>query len=169
MRTTFLWALIGFCAFGLLVFVWFRVGPRAQNVEQKRAAARMEKLAALQTENEKHKTYAWGDKAKGVVHVPVDRAVELVIADLHKKIVHASGAKVEVPYPYGLSQPVAAAASPAPGGSPVPAGSPAAGGSPAPAGSPGASPASPKAMASPASKAAVSPTPGATAAPTKNP
>lgn len=146
---------MGFCAFGLLVFVWFRLGPRAENIEQKRAAARMEKLAALQAENDKQKTYAWGDQAKGVVHVPIHRAVELVIADLPKKAVHASGTKVEVPYPYGLAQPVAAASSPA--------------GSPAPAGSPGASPASPKAMASPASKAAASPTPGASAAPTQKP
>jgi hypothetical protein len=51
-----------------------------------RAAERAKALADLQNENaQKLGTYGWVDKAKGTVQIPIDRAMELAIAELNSK------------------------------------------------------------------------------------
>ena len=51
-----------------------------------RAAERAKAYADLQAENAKKlETYAWADKAKGAVQIPIKRAMELAIAELNSK------------------------------------------------------------------------------------
>ena len=75
-----------FGVFGL--FVWALMGaiPRGTDYEQTRAAARTEKLKKA-TEEAKAATdgYGWVDKDKGIVRVPVRRAMELSVAELAQK------------------------------------------------------------------------------------
>jgi hypothetical protein len=87
----------------------------------------LKNLADLAVENQKTlASYHWVDKEKGIVGVPIDRAMELEIADLSAKHPHAAG-------PITL---------PAPSPTPAPSGSPAQKPAPSPATSqPSASPA----------------------------
>ena len=133
-----------FALFGLIVLAVIGPSPRTSDYEEARAKKRMEKLKALREETQKDlTTYAWIDKNKGAARIPIDRAMEVTVADLAQK----------KPAPAG---PIAAPAAQAP-----PAGA-----SPAPAASqqPGAAqPAQPSAPAgSPAAQGAVSPAPPAT-------
>jgi hypothetical protein len=149
-----------FALFGVIVLAIIGPMPRGSDYEEKRAKERMEKLKTVHEDAEKAlNTYAWIDKAKGVVQVPISRAMELTVAQL-------AGQK---PAPAG---PIAAPqeqVAPAPG-SPAPAASPKAGAAqpaaspaaPAPAVS-AASPAQP--VASPATQASVSPSPAAQTSP----
>ncbi|MEI8293510.1 MAG: hypothetical protein WCG66_05875 [bacterium] len=51
-----------------------------------RDAERVKNLADLRAENEvKLKTYAWVDRAKGSVQIPIDEAMKLVLAELSAK------------------------------------------------------------------------------------
>jgi hypothetical protein len=78
-----------------------------------RAAERAKAYADLQAENAKKlENYAWVDKAKGAVQIPIERAMELVIPELNSK----------QPVPAG---PIATPA-PSPVASPSPAVTPAA-------------------------------------------
>lgn len=125
-----------FTLFGGIVLALIGPAPRGNDYEQKRAKSREEKLKTLRQEDAKTlTTYGWIDKNKGVVRIPIARAMELTIAELaHKK-----------PAPAGpIATPVPSAAS-------TPAGSPAA--SPTPSVAPAASPATPPA------KPAISPAP----------
>ena len=146
-----------FALFGVIVLAIIGPMPRGSDYEEKRAKERMEKLKTVHEDAEKAlNTYAWIDKAKGVVQVPISRAMELTVAQL-------AGQK---PAPAG---PIAAPqekVAPAPG-SPAPAASPKAGAAqPAPAVS-AASPAQP--VASPATQASVSPSPAAQTSPAAGP
>jgi hypothetical protein len=60
--------------------------PRGDKYEQKRAQARRDKLKAA-TEEWKPavEKYSWVDKEKGVVRVPVQRAMELSLAELAQR------------------------------------------------------------------------------------
>ena len=83
-----------------------------------RAAERAKALADLQNENaQKLGTYGWVDKAKGTVQIPIDRAMELAIAELNSK----------QPVPAGPIATPAASPEAAPAASPTatPAGQPA--------------------------------------------
>lgn len=73
-------------------------------VDQQTAEVRLKNLAELNTENQKILTqYRWIDKNKGVVGIPINRAMDLVVAQLQANKPHAAG-------PINTS----AAASPAP-------------------------------------------------------
>jgi hypothetical protein len=141
-----------FVLFGLIVLAVIGPSPRTSDYEETREKKRMEKLTALQEESQKElTTYAWVDKNKGVARIPIDRAMEVTVADLAQK----------KPAPAG---PIATPAAQAP-----PAAAPPAGGSPAPAASqqPGtAQPAQPSVPAgSPAGQGAASPPPAAQQSP----
>ena len=85
-----------------------------------RAAERPKALADLQNENaQKLGTYGWVDKAKGTVQIPIDRAMELAIAELNSKQPVPAG-PIATPAP---SPEAAPAASPTatPAGQPAPA------------------------------------------------
>src|SRR5215475_1038064 len=141
--STWLGVVFLFVLFGLIVLAVIGPSPRSSDFEETRAKKRMEKLKALREETQNDlTTYAWVDKNKGVARIPIDRAMELTVADLAQK----------KPAPAG---PIATPAAQAP-----PAAAPPTGGSPAPAAhqQPGtAQPAQPSAPAgSPAAQSAAS-------------
>ena len=112
-----------FAFFGLLALVIVRAAPRGDTYEEKRAKARAEKLEASQKENMAAlTTYAWVDKAKGVVRIPIANAMELTAAELAQKKPVAAGliAAVETsPAPQSPASPAASTPSPTPTASPV--------------------------------------------------
>ena len=140
-----------FLLFGLIVLAVIGPSPRTSDYEETRAKKRMERLKALHEETQKDlTTYGWVDKNKGVARIPIDRAMEITVADLAQK----------KPAPAGpIATPAAVSPAPAvpqqqgvpkPGQSTLPAVSPAGqtAGSPSPAAqqtSPAPAPAAPAA------------------------
>ena len=146
-----------FALFGIIVLAVIGPAPRGSTYEETRAKKRMENLKTVRDESAKAlTTYGWIDKNKGIAHIPIDRAMELTVADLAQQKPAPAGS-IATPEP----QAAAAPASPAPG-SPSPGASPQR--SPAqPAASPAQAPASPSPAASqPPPGAAASPVPGKT-------
>jgi hypothetical protein len=136
-----------FALFGVIVLAIIGPAPRRSDYEETRAKKRVENLKTLREEADKALTsYGWIDKNKGVARVPIERAMELTVADLAKQKPAPAG-----PIATPESQATASA-----GASPVPA-------SPAPAGSPQSGGASP--AASPAAQAPASPSPAAQSSP----
>lgn len=120
----------------LLMFLFLAIvvavigpAPRGDTYEQQRAQNREKKLKDLRDEDAKALTgYAWIDKNKGSVRIPIERAMQLTVADLANKKPTAAGP---------IATPVAeASAAPAgPGAaSPAPSASAQASGTPKPAG-----------------------------------
>ena len=73
---------------------------------------RLKNLAQLNAENERILTqYRWVDKAKGVVGIPIDRAMSLVLTELQSIQPHPAGP---------ISTPPPAAESPSPGAGATP-------------------------------------------------
>jgi hypothetical protein len=143
-----------FVLFGVIVLAVIGPSPRTSDYEETRATKRMEKLKTLREESQKElTTYAWVDKNKGVARIPIDRAMEVTVADLAQKKPAPAG-----PIATPAAQTVPAGASPAPAASQQPGtAQPAQPGAPAgsPAGQRAASPPpatqqSPPASASPA-------------------
>ena len=143
-----------FVLFGLIVLAVIGPSPRTSDYEETRAKKRMEKLKTLHEETQKElTTYAWVDKNKGVARIPIERAMEVTVADLAQKKPAPAG-----PIATPAAQAAPAGASPAPAASQQPGtAQPAQSSAPAgtPAGQGGASPApaaqqSPPAPASPA-------------------
>jgi hypothetical protein len=147
-----------FVLFGVIVLAIIGPTPRQSDYEEARAKKRMENLKTLREESDKAlTTYGWIDKNKGAARIPIERAMELTVAELAKQKPARAG-PIATPQ---AQAPAGAAASPAPA-APAPVGSPPGGGSPA---------ALPSAQApvSPA-PAAQSPSPGpASPSPTKSP
>src|SRR5437868_7976886 len=114
-----------FLFFGVFVLVLIVLSPRGNNYEAKRAEQRLETLKKVQAEaNTELRSYAWVDKNKGVVRVPIDRAMELTVTALAQKA-PAPANPIESPTPAGQTSPTASpAASASPGQSPTPATSP---------------------------------------------
>ena len=135
-----------FALFGIIVLAVIGPAPRGSTYEETRAKKRMENLKTVRDEAAKAlTTYGWIDKNKGIAHVPIDRAMELAVAELAQKKPAPAG-------PIATPEPQAAAA-PA---SPAPA-------SPAPGASPQTSPA--QSAASPPAQTPVSPSPAASQPP----
>ncbi len=83
---TWLGIVLLFAIFGLFVWVVMGAMPHDDNYEKKRSQARSEKLKT--TMDEAHGTldhYGWVDKQKGIVHVPVRRAMELSLPELAQR------------------------------------------------------------------------------------
>lgn len=86
MLGTWLGVVLLFAIFGLFVWVVMGAMPRGDDYEQKRAAARVEKLKTTREEaGAALNKYGWVDKAKGAVRVPIQRAMELSVAELAQK------------------------------------------------------------------------------------
>ncbi len=103
-----------FVLFGLIVLAVIGPSPRTSDYEEARAKKRMEKLKALHEETQKDlTTYAWVDKTKGVARIPIDRAMEVTVANLAQKKPAPSG-----PIATPAAQTAPAGASPAPAASP---------------------------------------------------
>jgi hypothetical protein len=148
--STWLGIVLLFGLFGVIVFAIIGPMPRGSDYEEMRAKKRMENLKTAHEDAEKSLNgYAWVDKTKGVVRIPITRAMELTVAELMQK----------KPAPAGPITTPAAQASAAPG-SPAPAASAKPGAQPV--GSPSA--AASAASASPAAQTAASPSQQAPAA-----
>ena len=149
--STWLGIVLLFALFGLIVLAIIGPSPRGSDYEETRAKKRMENLKTVREDAEKAlNTYAWVDKNKGVVRIPINRAMELTTTGLSK----------QKPAPAGpIASPQAQSPGPA---SPAPAGSPKAGAA-QPAGSPSAAAAA--ASAAPATQPAASPSPAAQTSP----
>ena len=103
-----------FVLFGLIVLAVIGPSPRTSDYEETRAKKRVEKLKTLHEESQKElTTYAWVDKNKGVARIPIDRAMEVTVADLAQKKPAPAG-----PIATPAAQTVPAGASPAPAASP---------------------------------------------------
>jgi hypothetical protein len=136
--------------FGVIVFALLGPAPRGSDYEEARAKKRVENLKTLREEAAKAlTTYGWIDKNKGVARVPIERAMELTVAELSQQKPAPAG-------PIATPEAQATAAGPA---SPAPA-------SPAPAGSPQSG--GPQPAASPSGQAPPSPSP-VSPAPAKSP
>jgi len=99
-----------FVVFGVIVLAVIGPSPRGSNYEQMRAQKRMERLKTLREESQKDlTTYAWVDKNKGVARIPIDRAMELTVAELAQKKPAPAG-----PIATPAAQTPPTAASPAP-------------------------------------------------------
>jgi hypothetical protein len=102
-----------FVLFGLIVLAVIGPSPRTSDYEETRARKRMEKLKTLHEETQKDlTTYAWVDKNKGVARIPIDRAMEVTLADLAQKKPAPAG-----PIATPAAQTAPAGASPAPAAS----------------------------------------------------
>jgi len=142
-----------FVLFGLIVIAVIGPSPRTSDYEETRAKKRLERLKALHEETQKElTTYAWVDKNKGVARIPIDRAMEITVAELAQKKPAPAG-----PITIPPAQAAPAATAPQQQGAAQPAQPGAAAG--APAGEGAASPSPPAQQSSPA---AISPAPAAT-------
>jgi hypothetical protein len=128
-----------FVLFGVIVLALIGPSPRGSDYEQKRAKSREQKLKALHEEDAKAlTTYGWIDKNKGVVRIPVARAMGLTIAELAQKKPAPAG-PIATPAPSAAASPAGSpAATPAtppakPAASPAPGQSPPASAAPTPA------------------------------------
>lgn len=94
----------------------------APDEDAARAAERAKAYQELQTENaQKLEKYAWVDKAKGTVQIPIERAMELAIAELNSKRPAPAG-PISTPAPSPAASPEA---TPSPAASPSPVAEPA--------------------------------------------
>jgi hypothetical protein len=145
-----------FALFGAIVLAIIGPAPRGSDYEETRAKKRMENLKTLREEADKAlTTYGWIDKNKGLARIPIERAMELTVAELAKQKPARAG-PIATPEAQASTSAAAspAAASPAPTGSPQPPGA-------SPAASPSAqAPASPSPAAQSSPTARVSPSPG---------
>jgi hypothetical protein len=135
-----------FALFGVIVLAVIGPAPRGSDYEETRAKKRAELLKTSREEAEKAlTTYGWIDKNKGLARIPIERAVELSVAELAQQKPAPAG-PIVAPEPQ-----VQPAASPAPAGSPQP-------GAAQPAASPsGQPPASPAPQATPSPQGSPSP------------
>ena len=85
MFSTWIGVVLLFAFFGLLVLVVIGASPRGNKYEQKRAQARIEKLQAQEEKNKALTSYAWVDKNKGVVRIPIAEAMKLTVTELSTK------------------------------------------------------------------------------------
>lgn len=115
---TWVGVLLLFVIFGLLVWVILNAIPRGDTYEAKRAKARMEKLEQLQKDATVALTsYAWIDKNKGTVRIPIEQAMQLAMADLAaKKPMAAYPIATPAPEPAAATKGGVAAPSPGPSG-----------------------------------------------------
>jgi hypothetical protein len=75
-----------FALFGVIVLPVIGPSPRGDNYEQTRAKKRFEILKTEREEDTKAlTTYAWIDKTKGSVRIPIERAMQLTAAELAQK------------------------------------------------------------------------------------
>src|SRR5205809_2649179 len=115
--STWLAVVLIFALFGVIVLAIIGPIPRNSDYEETRAKKRIENLKTVREDAEKAlNTYAWVDKNKGVVRIPISRAMELTTTDLTKQKPVPAG-----PIATPQAPSAAAATSPAPAGSPKPA------------------------------------------------
>ena len=152
--STWLGVVLLFALFGVIALAIIGPAQRGDTYERQRAENRLKKLKDAREEDAKALTgYAWIDKNKGTVRLPVERAMELSVVELANKKPVPAG---PIATPIALAAPGGAAALPA-----APSASAQASETPKPTAvvSPQLSPAAP----------AVSPSPAASIAPSGSP
>ena len=128
MFSTWIGVVLLFAWFGLLVLVVIGASPRGNSYEEKRAKVRVEKLMGAYEESMKAlTTYAWVDKTKGVVRIPINEAMQLTVVELAQKAPAAAN-----PIALEAASPSAAGAAPPAAASPAPSPSVSASGTPKP-------------------------------------
>jgi len=111
-----------FALFGLIVLAIIGPAQRSSDYEEARAKKRVENLKTLREEADKTlTTYGWVDKNKGVARIPIERAMELTVADLAKQKPAPAG-PIATPEAQATASAPASATSPAPATSPKPGG-----------------------------------------------
>src|ERR1700740_1814704 len=76
---------------GLLWLVFLQKEAIPTSTEQTRSE-RLKNLAQLNADNQKAlTTYHWVDKSKGIVGIPINRAMEVVLTELAANHPHAAG------------------------------------------------------------------------------
>jgi hypothetical protein len=121
--STWLGMVLLLLVFGAIAIAIIGPAPRGDTYEQQRARDRGKKLKDLREEDAKAlTTYSWIDKNKGTVRVPIERAMELTVAELANKKPTTAG-PIATP-PAAAAPGGAAAASPGPSASPQPSGTP---------------------------------------------
>lgn len=121
--STWLGVVLLFAFFGLLALVVIGASARGNSYEKKRAEVRAKKLEDLNKEKlTAITTYAWVDKTKGVVRIPVEQAMTITVAELSQKA--PAPANPIAAADLSPSPQSAAPASPAPSPSPNASGTP---------------------------------------------
>ena len=145
-----------FALFGVIVLAIIGPAQRGSDYEETRAKKRVENLKTVREEaNKALNTYGWIDKTKGAARIPIERAMELTVADLAKQKPAQAG-PIAAPEAQAPASAPASATSPAPATSPKPSGAQASpqgaavsSPQPSPAAQASASPAASQAPASP--------------------
>jgi hypothetical protein len=108
--STWLGVVLLMILFGVMAAAIFGPAPRGDTYEQQRAQNRQKKLKDLRDEDAKALTsYAWVDKNKGSVRIPIERAMQLTVAELASKKPTAAG-PIATPAPEASAAPSAAPA-----------------------------------------------------------
>ena len=103
-----LWLATGFLGLASLAFILRPWGTTPNTVTEAAAKVRLEKISKLRLEQDKlANSYGWVDKTKGIVHIPISKAMEIIVADLRTNKPHAA-------YPITTIQPSAITAAGAP-------------------------------------------------------
>jgi hypothetical protein len=120
--STWLGIVLLFALFGVIVLAVIGPAPRGSDYEETRAKKRVELLKTSHEEAAKAlTTYGWIDKNKGVARIPIERAMELTIAELaQQKPAPAGPIAAPEPEAPAAASPESAQGSPAPAGSPQP-------------------------------------------------
>ena len=78
-----LWLAAGFLGLASLAFLLRPAGVTPDTILEKAAMQRWEKLQKLKSDQEKESTsYGWIDKEKGIAHIPVAKAMEIMTLKL---------------------------------------------------------------------------------------
>jgi hypothetical protein len=145
-----------FALFGVIVLAIIGPAPRKSDYEETRAKKRVENLKTLREEADKAlTTYGWIDKTKGLARIPIERAMELTVAELAKQKPAPAG-PIATPEAQATASAPASATSPAPATSPKPGGAQAPPQAVAPVAAQGAAAVS-SPQSSPAAQASASP------------
>ena len=124
MLSTWIGVVLIFVLFGAIVLAVVGPAPRSDTFEQTRAKKRIDILKTVREADTKAlSSYGWVDKNKGVARLPIDRAMELTLAELANKKPSPAN-PIATPEPQPSAQAAAGVASPAPSASPQPSGTP---------------------------------------------
>ncbi len=122
--STWLGIILLFVVFGAIVLAFVGPGQRTDSYEATRAKKRVDNLNTLRAEDAKALAgYAYVDKAKGTVRIPIERAMQLTVTEMKDKKPSMGTPIVAVP---------AAPAAPAAAPSAAPSAAPRNGASPTP-------------------------------------
>lgn len=86
-----IWLAAGFLGLASLGFLLRPAGVTPGVVLETAAKARLEKLTKLREEQDKAlNSYGWVDKEKGIAHIPLDKAMQMILPKLRANDPHAA-------------------------------------------------------------------------------